>query len=67
MSRLTRDGTAGLVSETTFLGTNGDRKKINCPVQLTTSRIANLTRSIITLAICDEYTYIHIVESMRVA
>ena len=29
------------------------------PVQLTTSRIGNLTRLIHTLAICDDHTYIH--------
>ena len=29
------------------------------PVQLTTSRIGNLTRLILTLAICDNHTYIH--------
>ena len=28
------------------------------PVQLTTSRIGNLTRLILTLAICDDHTYI---------
>ena len=29
------------------------------PVQLTTSKIGNLTRLIHTLAICDDHTYIH--------
>ena len=29
------------------------------PVQLTTSRIDSLTRLILTLAICDDHTYIH--------
>ena len=29
-------------------------------VQLTTSKIGNLTRLILTLAICDDHTYIHI-------
>ena len=29
------------------------------PVQLTTSRIGNLTRLILTLALCDDHTYIH--------
>ena len=29
------------------------------PVQLTTSRIGNLTRLIHTLAICDDHTHIH--------
>ena len=34
--------------ETKFSGANGDRKKIIFPVQLTTSRIGNLTRLIST-------------------
>ena len=29
------------------------------PVQLTTSRIGNLTRLVLTLAICDDHTYTH--------
>ena len=43
MSRLTRDGTV----ETS--GTNADRGIFIFPVQLTTSRIGNLTRSILTV------------------
>ena len=39
-----------------FSGANGDREKIIFPVQLTTSRIGNLTRLILTLAICDDHT-----------
>ena len=35
----------------TGTSTNGDRKILICPVQLTTSRIDNLTRLIHTLAI----------------
>ena len=37
----------------------GTGKKIVFSVRLTTSRIGNLTRLIITLAICDDHTYIH--------
>ena len=37
----------------------GDREIFIFPVQLTTSRIGNLTRLILTLAICDDHTYIH--------
>ena len=46
MSRLTRDGTG---EETKFSGANGDGEKFVFPVQLTTSRIGNLTRLIHTL------------------
>ena len=70
MSRLTRDRTAEPVSrlpnpsrETKFSGANGDREifVFPFPVQLITSRIGNLTRLILTLAICDDddHTYIH--------
>ena len=54
MSRLTRDGTA----EPVFSGANGERGIFIFPVQLTTSRIGNLTRLIHnTLAIiCDDHT-----------
>ena len=52
MSRLTRDGTAEPSRETKFPGANGDRESIIFPIQLTTSRIGNLTRLILTLAIC---------------
>ena len=38
--------------ETKFSGTNADRGTLIFPVQLTTSRIGNLTRLIHTLAIC---------------
>ena len=45
--------------ETKFSGANADREKLIFPVQLTTSRIGNLTRLIHTLAICDDddHTY----------
>ena len=45
--------------ETKFSGANGDREMFTSPVQLTTSRIGDLTRLIHTLAICDGHTYIH--------
>ena len=37
--------------ETNFSGTNGDRELFIFPVQLTTSRVDNLTRLIHTIAI----------------
>ena len=40
--------------ETRFSGANGDREKNIFPVQLTTSRIGNLTRLIHTLIHCDD-------------
>ena len=41
-------------------GANEDREKIIFPVQMTTSSVGNLTRLILTLAICDDRTtYIH--------
>ena len=47
---MTRDGTTEHVSrETKFSGPNRDREIFIFPVQLTTSRISNLTRSIHTL------------------
>ena len=53
MTRLRRDGTADLVSrETKFSGADRDMEMFISPVQLTTSRIGNLTRLIHTLAIC---------------
>ena len=45
--------------ETKFSGANGDREKIFFSVQLTTNKIGNLTRLILTLAICDDHTYIN--------
>ena len=50
MSRLTWDGTAELVSRDQILRrVNGDREISIFPVQLTTSRIGNLTRLILLL------------------
>ena len=40
-------------------GANGDREIFIFSVQLTTSRIGNLTRLILALAIFDNYTYLH--------
>ena len=58
--RLTRDGTADPSRETKFSGASTDRQILISPVQLTTSRIGNLTRLIHTLAICETiHTYIH--------
>ena len=46
--------------ETKFSGTHGNRGIFIFPVQLTTSRIGNLTRLIHTLLyICDDHTCIH--------
>ena len=47
MSRLTRDGTAE--PETKFSGTYGDKGIFIFTVELTTSRIGNLTRLVHTL------------------
>ena len=44
--------------ETKFSGADGDREKNIFPVHLTTSRIGNLTRLILTLATSDDRTYI---------
>ena len=49
MSRLTRDGTAEPVSRDQILRRARGQGNIIFPVQLTTSRIGNLTRSIHTL------------------
>ena len=51
MSRLTRDGTAELVSRDQILRRERGQGNI-FPVQLTKCRIGNLTRLIHTLAIC---------------
>ena len=46
-----------LSRETKFSGANADREILTFPVQLTTSRIGNLTRLIHTLATCVTNTY----------
>ena len=60
MSRLTRDGTAESVLRDQILRHEQDREIFIFPVQLTTSRIGNLTYLVdISLAICDGHTYTH--------
>ena len=54
-----RDGTAEKVSRDQISGANADREIFIFPVQLTASRIGNLTRLILTLAICGDRTYIY--------
>ena len=64
MSRLTRDGTVETVSRDQILRHERGQGKI-FPVQLTTSRIGNLTRLIHTLAICLTYTVVVASEGFR--
>ena len=59
MSRLTRDGTAEPVSRDQILRHARGQGNIIFPVQLTTSRIGNLTPVDPHSAICDNHTYIH--------
>ena len=61
MSRLTRDGTAEPVSRDQILRHAREQGNIIFPVQLTTSRIGNLTRLIHTLlyVMTTIHTYIH--------
>ena len=59
MSRLTRDGTAEPVSGDQILRHARGQRNIIFPVQLTTSRIGNLTRLIHTLLyVMTIHTYI---------
>ena len=61
MSRLTRDGTAEPVSRDQILRHARGQGNIIFPVQLTTSRIGNLTRLIHTLLyVMTIHTYIHV-------
>ena len=54
-----RRGLPNPSSETNFSGANANREIFIFPVQLTTSRISNLTRLIHTLALCVTiHTYI---------
>ena len=63
MSRLTRDGTAEPVSRDQILRHALGQGNIIFPVQLTTSRIGNLTRLIHTLLyVMTIHTYIHTVD-----
>ena len=57
-SRLTRAGTAKPVSRDQILRRERGQGNIYFSVQLTTIRIGNLTRLILTLDISDDYTYI---------
>ena len=60
MSRLTRDGTAEPVSRDLIVRHARGQGNIIFPVQLTTSRIGNLTRLIHTLLyVMTIHTYIH--------
>ena len=52
MSKLTRDGTGEPVSQDQILRREREQEVLVFPVQLTTSRIGNLTRLTHTLAIC---------------
>ena len=67
MSRLTRDGTAEPVSRDQILRHARGQGNIIFPVQLTTSRIGNLTRLIHTLLhVMTIHTYIHTVDAFGV-
>ena len=60
MSRLTRDGTAEPVSRDQILRRERGQGNDMFPIQLTTSRIGNLTRLIYTPAMCVTiHTYVH--------
>ena len=59
MSRLTRDGTAEPVSRDQILRREQRQRNIHFSCSVTTSRIGNLAWLILTLAICDDHTYIH--------
>ena len=68
MSRLTRDGTAEPVSRDQILRHARGQGNIIFPVQLTTSRIGNLTRLIHTLLyVMTIHTYIHILNIFYLA
>ena len=67
MSRLTRDGTAEPVSRDQILRHARGQGNTIFPVQLTTSRIGNLTRLIHTLlCVMIIHTYIHTVHEDEV-
>ena len=57
-----RDCRTCLCRRARFSGANGDREIFIFPVQLTTSRVSNLTRLILTLAM---YISIHTVEGEK--
>ena len=56
MSRLTRDGTAEPVSRDQILRRERGQGNIHFPCL---ADIGNLTRLILTLAMCDDHAYIH--------
>ena len=58
MSRLPRDGTTETVSRDQILRHEREQGNIRFPIQLNTNRIVNLTRLILSVAICDDHTYI---------
>ena len=58
------DGTAEPVSRDQILGLERGQGKIIFPIQLTTNMIGNLTRLILTFAICDDHTYIYILYTL---
>ena len=67
MSRLTRDGTAEPVSRDQVLRHARGHGNIIFPVQLTTSRIGNLTRLIHTLLyVMTIHTYIHTIIGFKI-
>ena len=63
MSRLTRDWTAEPVSRDQTLRHERRQCNIHFPVQLSPSRIGNLTRSILALALVSFYLYIYLFNS----
>ena len=66
MSRLTRDGTAEPVSRDQILRHARGQGNIIFPVQLTTSRIGNITRLIHTLLyVMTIHTYIHTYKPLK--
>ena len=67
MSRLTRDGTAEPFSRDQILRHARGQGTVIFPVQLTTSRIGNLTRLIHTLLyVMTIHTYIHNVDNSTI-
>ena len=69
MSRLTRDGTAEPISRDQILRLRTGTGEYFFPVQLTTSRIGNLTRLIHTGTLLDVmtiHTYIHVCVTIHV-
>ena len=61
-----RDCRTRLAGGTKFSGANRDGKIFIFPLQLATSRIGNLTRLILTLAMCDHHAILYIHTNMDV-